>query len=166
MKKSIAVLLMIGLVAAFAAAPAQAKKKKKKPKAPVKVERVVEYEYSLPGIGAAGAGGFCPFDLEKTQEQQAPVCLEFPLEAGELYVKVEVADMTGGSVAGYVSQGDTDGDGVGNLYGDFCTAHSEPIEMLSTTVPLRVSFYPGATPDCAPSTPTQGTIKITFSNMP
>jgi len=160
MKKSIVVLLILGLVASFAVAPAQAKKKKKK-KQPVRVERVVEFQYQMPGIGLAGVGGFCPF-----ADPTALECIEFPLQAGEAFVKVEISDATGGKVAGYVSQGDTDGDGIGDLYGDFCTAHPEPIEMLSQSNPLRVSFYPGATPECAPSTPTTGTITVTFSNLP
>jgi hypothetical protein len=159
MKRSLAVLLVLGLAASFAVAPAQAKKKKK----PVRVERVVEATYQAPGLGAtvAGAGGgICPFADPTTQ-----TCIEFPLQLGEKYVKVEITDATGGSVAGSVSQGDTDGDGVGNLYGQFCNAHPEPIKMESSSAPLRVSFYPGGDPSCV-STPTTGTIKVTFSNMP
>ena len=160
MKKSFSVVLMIALVAgAFAAAPAEAKKKK----APKRVERVVEASYQAPGLGATVAGvggGICPFADPTTQ-----TCIEFPLLQGEKYVKVEITDATGGSVAGSVSQGDTDGDGIGNLYGQFCTAHPEPIKMESASAPLRVSFYPGGDPSCV-STPTTGTIKVTFSNMP
>ena len=162
MKKSIVVLLVLGLMAALAVAPAQAKKKKK-PKVPVKVERVVEATYQAPGIGATvngAGGGICPFADPTTQ-----TCIEFPLQLGEKYVKVEITDASGGSVAGSVSQGDTDGDGIGNLYGQFCTAHPEPIAMESPSNALRVSFYAGGSPDCV-STPTTGTIKVTFSNMP
>jgi hypothetical protein len=160
MKKSLVVFLVLGLMAALAVAPAQAKKKKKKP---VRVERVVEAAYQAPGIGATvngAGGGACPFADPTTQ-----TCIEFPLQAGEKYVKVEITDATGGSVAGSVSQGDTDGDGIGNLYGQFCTAHPQPIPMESPSAPLRVSFYAGGSPDCV-STPTTGTIKVTFSNMP
>jgi hypothetical protein len=163
MKRSIVVVLMLGLLAgAVTAAPAEAKKKKKK--APVRVERVVEEAYTGGGIGvlvAGTGGGFCPFRDASNLE-----CFEFPLQAGETYIKVEVTDATGTSLAGSISQGDTDGDGVGNLYGSFCGAHEEAIPMEDAAAPVRVSFYLGACEDGSPSLPTTGTIKVTFSNMP
>ena len=161
MKKTLVVALALSLVAGALAMPATAKKKKKKP---VRVERVVELEYSAPGIGAtvAGAGGgICPFADPTTQE-----CIEVPLQMGETHVKVEITDAAGQKVAGSLSQGDTDGDGVGNLYGQFCGAHEEPVEMLSPSVPLRVSFYNGTCADGTPAPVTTGSITVTFSNMP
>ncbi len=161
MKKAIVVALTAGLVAGAFVGPADAGKKKKKP---VRVERVVEVDYAAPGLGVttpAASGGICPFADPTSQE-----CIEIPLQLGEAYIKVEIDDAAGQTVAGYISQGDTDGDGISDLYGDFCGAHPEPIELLSTSAPVRVSFYNGAKTDCAPSLATTGTITATFSNLP
>lgn len=161
MKKAIVVALTAGLVAGAFAGPADAGKKKKKP---VRVERVVEVDYSAPGAGVASpaaSGGICPFADPTTQ-----TCIEIPLQLGEKYIKVSIADATGQKVAGYIGQGDTDGDGISNLYGDFCGEHPEPIALESASAPVRISFYNGATADCAPSISTTGTITVTLSNLP
>lgn len=160
MKKAIVVAVSMGLLAGALVGPADAKKKKKV----VRVERTVEVEYQAPGLGVATpgpSGGICPFSDPTTQE-----CIEIPLQLGEMYVKVEIQDAAGQKVAGYISQGDTSGDGISDLYGDFCGAHPEPIELQSTSAPVRVSFYNGAKLDCAPSIATTGTVVVTFSNLP
>lgn len=131
----------------------------------MKVERVVEVAYGAPGLGVSGpdgtaSGGICPFADPTTQQ-----CIEIPMELGEKFVTVEMVDTTGQKVAGYISQGDLDGDGIGDLYGDFCGAHEEPVKLLSEGAPVRVSFYNGACGDGTPSIVTAGTIKVTFSNM-
>lgn len=161
MKRYLILFLVLGLVFS-SIATADAKKKKKK-KAPVKVERVVELDYAAPGIGVttpAASGGVCPLADPASQQ-----CIEVPLQVGETFIKVELTDATGLPVMGYISQGDTDGDGIGNLYGDFCGAHAEAIPMESTN-PVRISFYNGVNPDCLPSAATTGSIKVTLSNMP
>ena len=161
MKKAIVVALTAGLVAGAFVGPADAGKKKKKP---VRVERVVEVDYAAPGAGVAtpaASGGICPFADPTTQ-----TCIEIPLQLGEKYIKVSIADATGQQVAGYIGQGDTDGDGISNLYGDFCGEHPEPIALESASAPVRISFYNGATADCAPSISTTGTITVTLSNLP
>lgn len=160
MKKAIVVALTAGLVAGAFVGPADAGKKKKVKR----VERVVEVDYAAPGIGVttpAAAGGICPFADPTSQE-----CIEIPLQLGEKYVKIEIADAAGQKVAGYISQGDTDGDSISDLYGDFCGGHPEPIALQSSSAPVRVSFYNGAKTDCAPSLATTGTITATFSNLP
>ncbi|HEV2756004.1 MAG TPA: hypothetical protein VG318_09545 [Actinomycetota bacterium] len=168
MKKAIVVALTAGLVAGALVGPADAGKKKKKPPvpppAPVKVERVVEIEYQVPNLGVATdvtSGGICMLDTNNPGS-----CVNIPLQAGEAYVKIEVADTSGQKSYGFLSQGDTDGDGIGNLYGDFCGAHPEPIEMLSQSVPLQISLYNGAAGSCVPSVATTGTITATLSNIP
>lgn len=166
MKKSLTVALLVALIAgAFAAAPADAKKKKK-PKVPARVERVVEFKYTGGGLGVstpAASGGICPFADPSTQS-----CIEFPvLSSDETYIKVEMTDTSTTKIAGFISQGDVDGDGIGDLYGDFCGGHEAPIPLEGGTAPVRVSFYAGVCTDGAtPSFPTTGTIKVTFSNMP
>ncbi len=160
MKKAIVVALTAGLVAGALVGPADAGKKKK----PVKVERVVEAEYQTTGIGVATPArtlGICPFSDASTQ-----TCVEVLPELGEKYVKIEVKDATGQKQYGFISQGDVDGDGISDGYGTFCGAHAEPVELASPSAAVRVSFYPGATADCAPSIATTGTVVYTFSNLP
>jgi hypothetical protein len=168
MKRTIVVALTMGLVAGvFAIAPAEAKKKK--PAKPVRVERVVEFAYTIGGIGFSlpdspapyQSFGACPLADPSTLE-----CIEFPLQAGETHVKVEITDASTTKVSGFLSQGDVDGDGIGDGYGEFCGGHAEAVPMASPAAPVRVSFYPGTCPDATPSLPTTGTIKVTFSNMP
>jgi hypothetical protein len=161
MKKAIVVAISMGLLAGALVGPADAKKKKPRVK---KVERVVEVEYTGPGVGVVtpnASGGACPFKDVTTQE-----CIEIPLELGEAYVKIEMADASGQKVAGYISQGDTSGDGIADGFAEFCGGHAEPVQLISTSVPVRVSFYNGATAECAPSVATTGTITATFSNLP
>ena len=169
MKRTIVVALTVGLMAGvLAVGPAEAKKKKK-PAKPVRVERVVEFAYTGGGLGATlpdnpgpySGFGVCPFSDVTTQE-----CIEFPLQAGETHVKIEVADASTTKVSGFVSQGDVDGDGISDGYGNFCGAHSEAVPLASAAAPLRVVFYPGTCSDATPSLPTTGTITVTFSNMP
>ncbi len=164
MKRTISVLLAAGLIIGMFAMPAVAKKKKK-PAKPVKVERVVELTYQGPGAGVvspAASGGICPFSDPASQ-----TCIEIFPEAGEKYIKVEMADATGLTVGGFISQGDTTGDGIGDLYGDFCGGHPEPIAMQAEMTAVRISFYEGACADASgPSVVTTGTITVTFSNLP
>lgn len=159
MKKPLSTMIVVGLVAGAFALPAEAKKKKSKP---VRTERVVEFEYSGPGVGIAtpeASVGYC------YQFPVADQCLAVYPEAGEKYLKVEVIDSSGTKVAGFLSQGDLDGDGIGDLYGDFCGAHESavPLELEMSTVEL--SLYDGAC-GTGPSVMTSGTIKVTLSNMP
>ena len=159
MRKTVTLLVILGLLAGAMAAPAEAKKKKKKKK-----PRVVEVEYTGGGIGVIAAGlggGICPMTEPGSGE-----CIEIPLMPGEKYVKVEVKDATGLGPAGFITQGDVDGDGVADGYGDFCGAHEEPVALNSPSIPVRVSFYPGVCASGMPSVPTTGTIVATFSATP
>jgi hypothetical protein len=160
MKKALIVALVLGLVAGAMAAPATAKKKKKKK--PVRVERVVEVEYQGPGVGVsspAGSVGYC------YQFPVSDACLTVIPEAGEKYIKIEVLDASGTAVAGFISQGDLDGDGIGDLYGEFCGSHAEPIQLEVPGGPFDLSLYDGVC-GTGPSVMTTGTIKITLSNLP
>lgn len=161
MKRLISVALMVGLVAASMVVPAEAKKKKKKA---ARVERVVEVPYTGGGLGVASpaaSGGFCRFS-----DPAALECDEIPTTVTDRYVKIELKDASGLKQAGFISQGDVDGDGIGDLFGDFCGAHTEPVELLSPGANLRVSFYNGTCMDGTPSVVTTGVIVATFSNMP
>lgn len=155
MKRAIAVALALGLLGGMMVGPADAGKKKKKP---VKVERVVEIEYSSPGIGVAPVGGY-PVNF--------PDGLEIPTLAEELFVKIEVEDASGQKIWGFISQGDIDGNGLNDDgFANFCGSHEEPVDLAApgSTI-IGVYMYNGACDDGTPSVMTSGTITMTFSNM-
>ena len=161
MKRSLAVLLVLGLAASFAVAPAQAKKKKK----PVRAERVVEVDYQLGGLGVstpAATAGTCFVD-----PTQPASCKDVALMKGESYIKIEIQDASGTTVPGSMNQGDIDGDGVNDIYGQFCGAMPEPIQLQDSYAPVSISMYPGVCADASSGgIPTTGTIVVTLSNMP
>ncbi|MGH2807469.1 MAG: hypothetical protein ACRDKT_09345 [Actinomycetota bacterium] len=166
MKRSVVVVLLVGLLAGLLmAVPAEAKKKKKKKKAPVRVERVEEIPYTLGNLGVASpafTGGVC-----FTDPSFPASCKEVPLQAGETYIKIEVQDATGSTVPGFISQGDVDGDGISDGYGEFCGAHAEAVPLADAAAPVGISMYPGVCADASGGgIPTEGTIVVTFSNMP
>ena len=160
MKKSVVVMLILGLVASFAVAPAQAKKKKVK-----RTERVVEIPYQLGGIGVsspAATGGVC-----FTDPTMPASCKEVPLQEGETHIKIEITDATGTTVPGSMNQGDIDGDGFQDIYSQFCGSHPEPIELQDPFAPVSISMYPGVCGDASGAgIPTVGTITVTLSNAP
>lgn len=166
MKKSLVVLLVLGLVFGSLLGTAEAKKKKKKVKVPVRVERTVEITYNGPNIGVsspAATGGLCQLDTTSPGD-----CVETPTSAEDMYVKIEIQDASGQSVAGSISQGDTDGDGVSDIYGQFCGSTGDtPLALTAPGAPLRVTVYSGTCADgSTPSVMTTGKIIITFSNLP
>ena len=154
MRKTITTVLAVGLiVGAFMAPSADAKKKKPKP-------RVVTDTYDAPAIGvstavASGGASGCTGGNNIG-------CVEFPTTAKDKYIKVEVTDQSGQPAGGYLSQGDTDGDGVGNLFGDFCGAHLAPV-AITPGAPVKISLYNGTCVDGSQSTVTTGTVKATFT---
>ena len=154
MKKSLVVLLVVGLAASLAAVPAQAKKKAKR------VERVVEINYDRPGIGVAPAGGY-PTGFPDA-------ATEIPTSTQDKFIKIEVTDASGQKVWGFISQGDIDGNGVNDDgYATFCGGHEESLPVANPGVPIiGVYAFAGACDSGEPSIMTSGTIKVTFSNMP
>ena len=163
MKRIVVFMMIVGLVAGSMTVAEAKKKKKPKPvPTPVKVERVVEIAYDHPSIGAtvAGLGGGYPVGF--------PESVEVPTASEETYFKIEIIDDSGQKVAGYIGQGDVNGDGLNNdLYGNFCGAHPEPIPLAAPGSPIvGIYAYSGTCEDGTPSVMTTGTIKITLSNMP
>ena len=160
MKKTLSTLVVLGLIfGAFMAPPAEAKKKKKR------VQRVVEIDYTLGNLGVATpvrTGGVCFVDPTMPAS-----CKEVPVSASEKYIKVEVADASGTTVPGFISQGDTDGDDIADGYGQFCGGHAEPVQLTSPGTVVGISMYPGTCSGAAGGgIPTTGTIVVTLSNMP
>lgn len=164
MKRMVAVAMVLGLLVG-ATATAEAAKKKKKKKAPQRIEETVEVTYNGPNLGVstpAVTGGGC------LNGAPAFACLSaIPPFAEAAFVKVEVLDATGQNAGGFISQGDTDGDGIDDGYGQFCGAHPEPIALTTPGAPIDISLYMGICSDASgPSIVTTGTIKATFSNLP
>ena len=159
MKRTITVVLILGLIASMAlAAPAQAKKKKKK--LPVKIERVVEYDYQAPSPGVSGVVGGCLTVLGV----EGTACVDTPTGAGEVFVKVKVEDASGQATNFDLAQ-DSDADNPGlEIFASGCgeTADAIPIEEA---LALRVSVTAVGGPDC-PGVATTGHVTITLSNMP
>lgn len=160
-KRILILMMVVGLVFG-SIATADAKKKKKVPTAPVRIERVVEIPYDHPSVGAVvlGRGGGYPVGF--------PEAMEIPVSSEETYFKIEVTDQSGQKVAGYIGQGDVDGNGLNDdLYGDFCGAHPEALPLAAPGMPIvGVYAYSGTCADGTPSVMTTGVIKITLSNMP
>jgi hypothetical protein len=154
MKKTFSVVLMIALVAgAFAAAPAEAKKKKR-------VERVAQGTYQAP----ATVVGNCT-------QTDGIGCMTIQSGGSEQYLTASATDATGQPV--FISvQADLDGDMQSDTnYGTFCGETTEPIKFdkgaalifwvgPATGIPAR------ATSGCVPGQGTQGTVDVTFSNLP
>ena len=152
MKKSFSIVLMVALIAgAFAAAPAEAKKKK-----PVKVERTAQGTYSAP----ATAVGNCT-------QTDGIGCMTIQTGANEEYLTATVTDQHGQPV--WISiDADLDGDSqTETSYGGFCGSTEKPIKIEPG---VALVFWVGgpdlATSGCAPGLGTQGTLDVTFSNMP
>jgi len=151
MKKLLVFALVLGLVAGALSMPATAKKKKKKKK-PVRVERVAEGAYT-------GSGGGLYGNLSGNNFGGA----SFPTGSEEKYVTVEVTDASGTAISGSVGQ-DPDGDSFTDEKGTYCGSTEDPIS-IEPGVDIVVYVDQGT---CAggPSLVTQGTIKVTFSNLP
>lgn len=156
-KKRVAWLVVGAVVALLAvsvqAGPAEAGKKKKK-----KVERTEARDY----IGATGVRG-----AQDSPCAGEPVgCVVFPVEPGEKFVSIEVADAAGDDIwASVYVNGYSDGaDAHEHICGssEYALALADGLEEL---VVITTQTTAGATNPC-PGPATQGTITATFSNVP
>ena len=146
MKRYLAVLLTVGLVAGLMSVPAEAKKRKKKP-----TVRMVEVPYANPAFGVGGVGGGCSG------------CPGVGVGADETFAVIKIVDDL--SPTGYVSFNyDSDGDGIQNV-------GSGPVVCGSTeeAVPMEPGAAYTAWPwpagiECPGGGSTSGTIKIWFSS--
>lgn len=139
------------LVVSVHAAPAEAGKKKKK------VERVEERMY----VGATGVRG-----ASDSPCAGEPVgCVVFPVEAGERFVSIDVADASGDDVwASVYIYGYSDGS---DVHEHVCGRSDGPLALtpgLEELVVITTQTTGGATNPCA-GPATQGTITATFSNI-
>jgi hypothetical protein len=156
MKKSFAVVLILGLIASMAlGTPAQAKKKK----AVKKVVRTATGTYQAPTLIVVGT----------CTSTDAVGCVTLPTGTNENYITAaKVTDQTGQPV--YVSvQADTNGDAQDDAsYGTFCGELTEPIKIDPG---VQLHFWVGLSPDpgfvgCVPGFATTGSVDVTFSNLP
>jgi hypothetical protein len=158
MKRSLALVLILGLIAAMAlAAPAQAKKKKKKP---AKVERVVEYDYQAPSPGISGVVGACLTVVGV----DGTACQDIPTGIDEVFVKVEVTDATGQPTNFDLAQ-DSDPNNPGlEIFASGCGSTSDAVP-IQAGLAVRVSVTAVGGSDC-PGVATTGHVKATLSNLP
>jgi hypothetical protein len=154
MKRTLILLLVLGL--AFGSIAVAEAKKKKKVK---RVERVVEVTYDAPaiGIGAASTGA-C---LAATNS-----CGLVAIGPDDKFMKVEITDQSGTTTQVSLGQ-DTDEATPGTEVdlGTICGASTDPIAIEAAGVPITTFPWAIGGPDCA-AVGTTGTIKFTFSNLP
>ncbi len=164
MKRAITALVVLGLIAGALAAPAAAqKRKKKKPPAPVKVERVVEYEYTAPSPAVNPAPGAAVGACMSVLINDVFACANMETSSTEAFAKVEVTDASGQKAYFTMSQ-DTNDDGIYDIFGQFCGSTPAPVAITPGLV-LRVNVSVAGDPAC-PGPATSGTIKTTISNLP
>lgn len=151
MKKSIVLLMVVGLVFGSLLGTAEAKKKK----APKPV--TLEGSYQSPPLVV----------LAQCAQTDGIGCVSFGAPAATLvYATVEVTDASGLPVPGNISQPDQPA--VGNVQpetekGTFCGKTAEPI-LIDPSYSVDV-WIGTQDPTCA-GTATTGTVKITFSSKP
>jgi hypothetical protein len=166
MKKTLALVLVIGLVAAAYASPAAAAKKKKKKKKPAKIERVVEFEYECPcGVRVLGQGLGWQFGSATGENiGGGPVAFD---PATEKYLAAEAKDGSGQTVYVLLAM-DTDPNNTSpnDPAGSFCGKTDKPLEMPDAEAEFRVFVHSGTCEDGTPTFATGGTITFTFSNIP
>lgn len=154
MRKAIAVALAVGLLAGAMVAPAGAGKKKRKPK---KVEREAQGTYAAP----ATLVGNCT-------QTDGIGCIGILGGPKEKYITATVTDNHGLPVAVTVD-GQLDEDiNTDVTYGSFCGETEVPIKVDPG---VELIFWIGRADDaalqaCAPGIGTQGTLDVTFSNLP
>lgn len=151
----VAIAVLVTVSMASAPADAQKKKKKKKPK---RIERTAEAEY----LGATGFRGV----QDSPCAGEGVGCTVFPIEEGERFVAIEIADAAGGPVwASVYINGYSDGT---DPHEHVCGGSDSPFmlrEDLSELVVITTQTTAGATNPCdGPAT--SGTVTATFSNIP
>ncbi len=161
MKKLIVLAIVIGLLAGAMVMPADAKKKKKPapaPAEPVRIERVVDFDYTCVGpcVGLFQLGGLTGENIGG-----GPI----PTGTDDLFIKAEATDMSGQPVVIEIQQ-DLDGDGGNNPVGTLCGRADEKAISINAGLEIRVFISSGTCEDGTPALALGGDIKFTLSNMP
>ncbi|MDQ3962846.1 MAG: hypothetical protein M3277_02885 [Actinomycetota bacterium] len=145
MRKAIAILMLIGLVAGLMSAPAGAAKKKKP------TVRTFEARYENPAFGVGGVVGGCSG------------CPSVPTGENEFFAMIFIEDDY--SPSGYVSFNyDSDGDGFENPGSgpDVCGSTEEPVAVEPGTSYTAWPWMVGT--GCRGSASVSGTIKVLLSS--
>ncbi len=157
MKKTISVLLAIGLIFAAMAMPAEAAKKKKRKR----VTRTVEVPYSAPGFGTATAGVACSPALGS--------CGNIAVGPDDKYGRFTLTDSTGTPTAFSVAQDTEPGDPTNTIetnHGTFCgTTGDDPIALVPGAE-ITIFIWAWGDVVCPTGFGTSGVVKADFSNMP
>ena len=156
MKRSLVLMMIIGMIFG-SIATAEAGKKARKPK---KVERKVELDYQTPSPGISGVVGACMAVLGV----DGTACIDVPIGGDEAFVSVSVTDSTGQPTNFDLAQ-DSNADNPGlEILASGCGETTEPI-AVTPGLAVRVSVTAIGGPDC-PGVATTGSISATFSNLP
>ena len=150
MRKTITVVLAVGLIVGAFMAPGADAKKKKKPKT-----RTATASYDAPALGVGDAGGICGLG-----------CVPFPTTPKENYVSVKVVDASGLPVAFNISQ-DANGDGQGDGFNGFCGQSPKVPIQAGTEIDIFIwavggTGAAGTAPQCQGAA-TTGDITAVFS---
>ena len=152
MKRAIAAAMVLGMLVATVSTAEAGKKKKK----PAKVTREAQATYTSTVVVAAG----------NCTQTDAINCPRIASGSNESYITAKVTDATGQPVPVAV-KADKDGDrSTETLYGVFCGETAEPIQIDPG---VEVTFWIGKSPDTAAlpcGAASQGTVDVTFSNLP
>jgi hypothetical protein len=152
MKKTLGILVVMSLVFGAFALPAEAKKKKKKKK-PVRIERVVEFNYTCPCTGHLQLGTLTN-DGTNVGGGGIPVGAEY-------YLTATVEDLSGTPVAvGFSQIGDS---GLNESRGSMCGETEAPIEIMPGT---QINVFIGAPEELCSGVALGGTLTVTLSNLP
>ena len=158
MKKILVLVLAFGLLFGALSTAEAGKKKKKKPSKP----RVVTDEYTIPTLGAQPVAGGCYGAIEGGGE-----CYEVKTTAKEKYIKVTFKDSSGLNVAGFIGQGDLNGNGISDDgYAPFCGGHPTSQGIAAPGTPILIYASGGACADGSPAAMTTGSVKIELSSKP
>jgi hypothetical protein len=150
MKKTLGILVVMSLVFGAFALPADAKKKKKKK--PVRIERVVEFDYTCPCTGRLQLGTLTN-DGTNIGGGGIPIGAEY-------YLTATIEDSSGMPVAVNFNQiGDS---GLNESRGTMCGETEAPIE-ITPGVQVNV-FIDGLLATCGIAA--GGTLTVTLSNLP
>ncbi len=156
MRKSLITIMGAVLVVGLLIAPAADAKKKK-----AKI-RKVEDSYTVPTPGAQPVAGGCYGAVEGGGE-----CFTVPTTAADKYVKVTFTDASGQKVAGFIGQGDLNGNGIGDDgYAPFCGGHPTAVPLAAPGTEMYIYASGGACADGTQALMTTGTVKIELSKKP
>lgn len=158
MKRFVIVIAILGLLVGSVTTAEAAKKKK-----PKKIERVVEVHYQCPcGVNTpVGGQGFWVGPAGSRLGGDEAVT-----GGDDKFVKIEVKDAQGATVWTRLAQ-DTDGDLQAETdVGEVCGMSDEVFPVPAAGGTVGVFIYMGTCADGTPSTPTSGTVVLTFSNIP